>query len=67
MTILSIKRNWPAKDFVDRWFLQSNYPSLYIALKYDNSQQKQYIQVLQERNLNSASFLDQDLYPSPYE
>jgi hypothetical protein len=63
-----VQRIWPAKDFLDRWFLQSNYPSLFVQLKYDSVQQKQYLQVQQERYANSQEdiFGLEDLYPTPY-
>jgi aminopeptidase N len=44
------KRNWTAKDFLDRWFLQSNYPLLTIS--FDYVQDKQVLKVTQERNIN---------------
>ena len=45
------QRKWPAKDFVDRWFLQTNYPTLMVSLKYDSIKQSQYLEVIQNRHI----------------
>ena len=63
-----IQRIWPAKEFMNRWLLQSNYPSIFIELKYNEAQQDQYLHVMQERYLNSDEEIVglEDLYPTEY-
>ena len=66
------QRKWPAKDFVDRWFLQTNYPTLMVSLKYDSIKQSQYLEVIQNRhvnNINDDAFIYDvsSLYPTSFE
>jgi hypothetical protein len=59
---------WNAKDWLDRWLKQSNYPVLFIDL-IQNKDSNYSINVIQNRHLNSnfSIFHGDLLYPSIYE
>jgi aminopeptidase N len=61
-------RNWDPKEFFNRWFLQSNYPTVSVKVVYDPVAKIQKLQLAHDRFLNSEEsiFALDLLYPSPY-
>ena len=63
----SNKNNWSVKDFVDRWFRQSNYPLVSLRIQSCNGADT-CLSIEQARaiNIESSIFAGSTPYPSPY-
>jgi glutamyl aminopeptidase len=60
-------KNWPAKDFFDRWTLQTNFPLIQVELLPGTGTPQQ-VRLTQTRsiNRNDSIFNGPELYPSPF-